>query len=77
MTYEFEGKTEKDAIEKAAIELGLETDQFDVDVRGGQLHREKRGDKQKAPRPAVKEGFVCSLVSVRLSSFSETARTQL
>ena len=32
MTYEFEGKTEKDAIEKAAIELGLESDQFDVEI---------------------------------------------
>ncbi|MBQ0052654.1 MAG: protein jag [Treponema sp.] len=32
MTYEFEGKTEKDAIEKAAAELGLESDQFDVEI---------------------------------------------
>lgn len=32
MTYEFEGKTEKDAIEKAAIELGLESNQFDVEI---------------------------------------------
>ena len=32
MTYEFEGKTEKDAIEKATIELGLESDQFDVEI---------------------------------------------
>lgn len=32
MTYEFEGKTEKDAIEKAAMELGLESDQFDVEI---------------------------------------------
>ncbi|MBQ9631085.1 MAG: protein jag [Treponema sp.] len=32
MTYEYEGKTEKEAIEKAAIELGLERDQFDVEI---------------------------------------------
>lgn len=32
MTYEFEGKTEKDAIEKAATELGMESDQFDVEI---------------------------------------------
>lgn len=32
MTYEYEGKTEKDAIEKAANELGLEKDQFDVEI---------------------------------------------
>jgi len=32
MTYEFEAKTEKDAIELAATELGLEKDQFDVEI---------------------------------------------
>lgn len=32
MTYEYEGKTEKEAIEKAALELGLEKDQFDVEI---------------------------------------------
>lgn len=32
MTYEFEGKNEKEAIEKAATELGLERDQFDVEI---------------------------------------------
>lgn len=32
MTYEFEGKTEKEAIELAAAELGLEQDQFDVEI---------------------------------------------
>ena len=32
MTYEFEGKTEKEAIEMAAVELGLEQDQFDVEI---------------------------------------------
>ena len=39
MTYEFEGKTEKDAIEKAAAELGLEKDQFDVEI----LESQKKG----------------------------------
>jgi spoIIIJ-associated protein len=32
MVYEYEGKTEKEAIEKAAQELGLEKDQFDVEI---------------------------------------------
>ncbi|MCQ2587507.1 MAG: protein jag [Treponema sp.] len=32
MTYEFEGKTEKEAIELAAAELNLEKDQFDVEI---------------------------------------------
>ena len=32
MTYEFEAKTEKEAIELAATELGLEKDQFDVEI---------------------------------------------
>ncbi|MBP3709690.1 MAG: protein jag [Treponema sp.] len=32
MIYEYEGKTEKEAIEKAALELGLERDQFDVEI---------------------------------------------
>lgn len=32
MTYEFEGKNEKEAIEIAAAELGLEKDQFDVEI---------------------------------------------
>ena len=32
MTYEYEGKTEKEAIEKAVSERGLERDQFDVEI---------------------------------------------
>lgn len=32
MTYEYEGKTEKEAIENAANELGLQRDQFDVEI---------------------------------------------
>jgi len=32
MIYEYEAETEKDAIEKAAEELGLEKDQFDVEI---------------------------------------------
>lgn len=32
MTYEFEGKNEKEAIEKAATELGIEQSQFDVEI---------------------------------------------
>lgn len=32
MIYEFEGKTEREAIDKAVDELGLESDQFDVEI---------------------------------------------
>lgn len=32
MIYEFEGKTEREAIELAAAQLGLETDEFDVEI---------------------------------------------
>src|SRR5512133_2529898 len=32
MIYEFEGKTEKEAIDRAAEELGLEKDEFDVEI---------------------------------------------
>ena len=32
MTYEFEGRTEKEAIELAASQLGLQRDQFDVEI---------------------------------------------
>ncbi|MCR5698087.1 MAG: protein jag [Treponemataceae bacterium] len=32
MVYEYEGKTEKEAIEMAAADLGLEKDQFDVEI---------------------------------------------
>jgi spoIIIJ-associated protein len=36
MIYEFEGKTEREAIELAASQLGLETDQFDVEIMENQ-----------------------------------------
>ncbi|MDR2510163.1 MAG: protein jag [Spirochaetaceae bacterium] len=43
MVFEFEGKTEKEAIEKAMYELGIERDSFDVEIlevrRGGFLKR--------------------------------------
>jgi spoIIIJ-associated protein len=32
MIYEFEGKTEKEAIDRAAEELGLERDEFDIEI---------------------------------------------
>jgi len=32
MVYEFEGRTEKDAIDVAAAELGLARDEFDVEI---------------------------------------------
>jgi spoIIIJ-associated protein len=58
MIYQFEGKTEKDAVDKAAAELGLGKDQFDVEIletqKGGlfkkglvkiQVHTEERPQK--------------------------------
>lgn len=36
MIYEFEGKTEREAIEEAASQLGLETDEFDVEIMESQ-----------------------------------------
>jgi len=52
MTYEYEGKNEKEAIEIAARELGLERDQFDVEI----LESQKNG--------LFKKGFVKILVHV-------------
>lgn len=39
MTYEFEGKTEREALDSAVSELGLERDQFDIEV----LENQKSG----------------------------------
>jgi spoIIIJ-associated protein len=46
MEFEFEGRTEKEAIDKAAEELGLEKDDFDVEI----LETQKQG--------LFKKGFV-------------------
>lgn len=46
MIYEYEGKTEKEAIEMAAADLGLERDQFDVEI----IESQKNG--------LFKKGFV-------------------
>jgi spoIIIJ-associated protein len=46
MEYEFEGRTEKEAIDRAAEELGLEKDNFDVEI----LETQKQG--------LFKKGFV-------------------
>ena len=63
MIYEFEGRTEKEAIDKAAAELGMEKDQFDVEIletqRSGlfkkgyvkiQVHTESSGRAEKATK---------------------------
>ncbi|MBE6349328.1 MAG: protein jag [Spirochaetaceae bacterium] len=55
MTYEFEGRTEKEAIELAASELGLEKDAFDVEI----LETQKNG--------LFKKGFVKIRVHVEES----------
>jgi spoIIIJ-associated protein len=46
MVFEFEGRTEKEAIDRAAGELGLEKDDFDVEI----LETQKTG--------LFKKGFV-------------------
>jgi spoIIIJ-associated protein len=65
MIYEFEGKTEKEAIDRAAEELGLEKDEFDVEIvesqKNGFLFKKGwvkirvhvEGD---SPRPGLLEG---------------------
>ena len=63
MIYEFEGRTEKEAIDKAAAELGMEKDQFDVEI----LETQKSG--------LFKKGFVKIQVHTG-SSVSEIKRTQ-
>ena len=38
MVKEYEGKTEREAIEKAAADLGLNQDQFDVEIVESEQH---------------------------------------
>lgn len=63
MTYEFEGKNEKEAIEKAAVELGLDTDQFDVEI----LESQKK--------TLFKSGYVKIRVIVEDKKSSEVEKT--
>ncbi|MCL2805003.1 MAG: protein jag [Treponema sp.] len=56
MEFEFEGRTEKEAIDKAAMELGLEKDDFDVEI----LETQKTG--------FFKKGYV--RIKVHTGSFS-------
>ena len=59
MTYEYEGKTEKEAIETAANELGLERDQFDVEI----LETQKNS--------LFKKGYV----KIRIHTFDDDEKT--
>ena len=61
MEYEFEGKTEKEAIDKAAEELGLEKDDFDVEI----LETQKNG--------LFKKGYVRIKVHVGSVGTTKTA----
>ncbi|MCL2138725.1 MAG: protein jag [Treponema sp.] len=65
MIYEFEGKTEKEAIEIAAEKLGLEKDDFDVEIiesqrRGifkkGMVRIKVHTDKQNLPVASLNNG---------------------
>jgi len=61
MEYEFEGRTEKEAIDRAAEELGLEKDDFDVEI----LETQKNG--------LFKKGFVRIRVHTGNTNFSPGA----
>jgi len=61
-TFEFEGKNEKEAIEIAAAELGLEKDQFDVEI----LEAQKNG--------IFKKGFVRIRVHADVSAVNTNDR---
>jgi spoIIIJ-associated protein len=62
MIFEFEGRTEKEAIDKAAAELGMEKDQFDVEI----LETQRSG--------LFKKGFVKIQVHTD-ASISETEQS--
>lgn len=64
MKFEFEGKTEKEAIELAASELGLEKDQFDVEI----LEAQKNS--------IFKKGFVRICVHTSDMSVKTSARKE-
>ena len=61
MIYEFEGRTEKEAIDRAAAELGLQKDDFDVEI----LETQRSG--------LFKKGFV--KIKVHTSSLGKTTGT--
>jgi len=61
MEYEFEGRTEKEAIDNAAKELGLEKDDFDVEI----LETQKNG--------LFKKGFVKIRVHTGNTTFQRNA----
>lgn len=67
MTYEYEGKNEKEAIENAASDLGLERDQFDVEI----IESQKNG--------LFKKGYVKIRVHTvdTVASVTETEKTPL
>jgi len=63
MIYEFEGRTEKEAIDKAADVLGMEKDQFDVEIletqrsslfKKGYVKIQVHADGPERPKTAVK-----------------------
>jgi spoIIIJ-associated protein len=61
MIYEFEGRTEKEAIDRAAAELGLQKDDFDVEI----LETQRSG--------LFKKGYV--KIKVHTNSLGQTAET--
>ena len=65
MVYEFEGRTEKEAIDRAAEELGLQKDDFDVEIletqrsglfKKGYVRIKVHTEKRVSPAPQDDEG---------------------
>lgn len=82
MTYEYEGKTEKEAIELAANELNLERDQFDVEILETQKNSLfKKGyvkirihtfdDKETSPSPTARKESMNPVNVVPSGEFEE------
>ncbi|MBQ6566359.1 MAG: protein jag [Treponema sp.] len=75
MIYEYEGKNEKEAIEKAAEELGLERDQFDVEIlesQKGTLF--KKGYVRIRVQPVDSEDHVAGEFEGKVPNTTERAR---
>ena len=71
MKYEFEGKNEKEAIEIAASELGLERDQFDVEILESQKNSLFKKGYVKIRVHVLEENRVSEKYSEEKENFSK------
>jgi len=79
MIYEFEGKTEREAIERAAQELGLDTSSFDVEIiesQSGGLFKKGRVRIRVHTRDGVPGAASSSNVQLQEDSEERSARPQ-